>query len=357
MSAIEFIFYCNFLNFFFILFLFVFSLFVKNFSRRLNRFFMISILLVFLLTLTDSISMYYRTFPEVHYIRIVASTLGYIIRPCCAAMFLLMCINNTKKNYIILHTIIGLNALIVMFNFWFPVVFYLDETNGFHRAFLWFVPYISSFGILAALITSATMQIHLNKRKAVFTYALFLSIAAGTLAEAFNLARFALPTSGIICIFFYFLHMNTDLYKRDTLTKLYKRENFDQDIIKFSRKKMVIATMDLNDLKKWNDIHGHSEGDRALLTSVEGMKKNFEEIAVLYRTGGDEFMAIFPNMTVSELNQNIQGFKDYMSNTRYRVAFGCADFTPGDNLEEVIKFSDQRMYENKQKLKETPTVF
>lgn len=352
MSQFEFIIFCNFLSFFFMFFLMIFAIVGKNFPKELNRFFIISILCTFLLTVFDAVNCYYRRLPTVHQARVVASVLGYMIRPVCAALFLLMSIKNTRKNYIIVFSICLINALIVVFNLKMPVVFYFDEMNQFHRASLWFVPYLSSFGLIITLVVSASMQILLNRRKAIFIYAVFISVSIGAYMEAFDYARFAIPTAGIVCIFFYFLYMNTDLYKRDTLTRLYNRSSFDQDLIKFSRRKMVIAAMDMNDLKYWNDTFGHSEGDCAIVTSVNGMKKCFEKIGLMYRTGGDEFMAIFPKKDIADIQNHIHAFQSYMNTTKYRVALGCAQYHKGDSLEEILKLADERMYKNKKAIKE-----
>lgn len=354
MNCIEYIFFCNFFNLSFILFLYAFALFSKNFSSRLTRFIKICITLVFLLTITDSLNAYYELQPDFHSIRRFYATLGYIIRPICAGMMYLICTKSSTRSLIITHIIMLTNLLIVMFNFKFPLICTFDEFNHTHHSTLWFVPYITSFSFLVAMITNATMNFKLNRRKSVFAYALFLSVTVGTLLETFDMAHFTLPTSGIICIFFFYLYMNTELYKRDTLTNIYKRETFEQDIFKFRKKKLVIATMDLNNLKLINDRFGHAEGDRALITSVEGMKLFFEKCAILYRTGGDEFMAIFPDKKIPDLEYEIHGFREYMKRTNYRVAFGCAEYNKGDNIQEVMKLSDQRMYEDKKLLKSTP---
>lgn len=354
MNSLEYIFFCNFLNFSFILFLSTFAFFSKNFSNRLTRFIKICIALIFLLTVSDAIKTYYIFQPEFHYARLFASTMGYIIRPICAGMMFLMCSKYTNRNLIIAHVIMILNMVIVIFNLWFPVVCYYDSDNSFYRASFWFIPYITSFSFLIAILISAVMNYKLNRRKAVFSFALCIAVTLGTLFESFEMAQFTLPTSGIICTFFFYLYMNTELYKRDTLTKIYKRETFEQDIYKYRKKKLVIATMDLNDLKLLNDSFGHAEGDRALITSVEGMKLFFEKTGILYRTGGDEFMAIFPKKTITEIEKDVQAFRNYMNSTKYRVAFGAAEYNKGDNIQEVMKLSDQRMYEDKKLLKSTP---
>ena len=50
---------------------------------------------------------------------------------------------------------------------------------------------------------------------------------------------------------------------------------------------MIILSMDLNNLKLYNDTKGHAAGDRALITVTEIMDDVFARHAKLFRTGGD----------------------------------------------------------------------
>ena len=109
--------------------------------------------------------------------------------------------------------------------------------------------------------------------------------------------------------------------------------------------------MDLNDLKKINDDFGHDAGDKALKTVVKCMDASFSNIGVVYRTGGDEFMAIFPEKNISKVDAAVEDFRNRLSQTIYVVALGIAVYNPGDDFEEVIKKSDSYMYEDKKLLK------
>ena len=109
--------------------------------------------------------------------------------------------------------------------------------------------------------------------------------------------------------------------------------------------------MDLNDLKIFNDTLGHAAGDKALITAAREMEKNFSKCCKLYRTGGDEFMAIFRKGDVTAIEALVKKFQESLSKTQYRVACGFAAYKPGDNIEDIFKLCDKRMYENKQYLK------
>lgn len=113
--------------------------------------------------------------------------------------------------------------------------------------------------------------------------------------------------------------------------------------------------MDLNDLKKFNDTEGHAAGDLAICTSVKCMNNAFSKFGKVYRTGGDEFMALFKNKSEVKVLEAINIFQTNLSKTRYKVACGIAKYTPEDDFEEIVSKADSHMYSNKKILKTTVT--
>ncbi len=109
--------------------------------------------------------------------------------------------------------------------------------------------------------------------------------------------------------------------------------------------------MDLNNLKLYNDTKGHAAGDRALITVTEIMDDVFGRHAKLFRTGGDEFMAIFTKQDKEYIEKLVDDFQTALNATEYKVACGIAEYVPGDDIEKVITLSDERMYSHKVKLK------
>lgn len=114
---------------------------------------------------------------------------------------------------------------------------------------------------------------------------------------------------------------------------------------------MIILSMDLNNLKVFNDTRGHAAGDRALVTVSQIMEDVFIPHARLYRTGGDEFMAIFTKQDKAFIEKLVDDFQAALKATEYKVACGVAEYFPGDDIEKVITLSDERMYSHKVKLK------
>ena len=152
-------------------------------------------------------------------------------------------------------------------------------------------------------------------------------------------------------VIFYYFFLMTMTYKRDTLTRFLNRRCFYLEIHHLQKSRMIILSMDLNNLKLYNDTKGHAAGDRALITVSQIMEDIFAKHAKLYRTGGDEFMAIFTKSDLATVETLVQDFQTALNATEYRVACGVAQYTPGDNIEKVITLSDERMYSHKVKLK------
>ena len=110
-------------------------------------------------------------------------------------------------------------------------------------------------------------------------------------------------------------------------------------------------------LQKTNDIYGHEAGD-ALIIRAASKLRFFKNIGDVYRMGGDEFMVIIPNKsrkecdklikewypTVGCLNNPDEGFKCMMA---YGVIYGHEDF----DIDELIKEADENMYNHKVQIK------
>ena len=58
---------------------------------------------------------------------------------------------------------------------------------------------------------------------------------------------------------------------------------------------MCAALIDIDDLKGYNDKHGHLAGDRLIITAVEAWRGAIRPSDFLARVGGDEFMLLMPD--------------------------------------------------------------
>lgn len=153
------------------------------------------------------------------------------------------------------------------------------------------------------------------------------------------------------------------LSQYDRLTGIHNRSYFEEAFYDYhtkvisGRQTFILLLMDLNYLKKINDNFGHIAGDKALRTFVTEISQDLPDDTLLARYGGDEFIALLPDLDYNEafhiLNTSIERFKNvYMSfnniNIPIRYSFGLAA-SPDESMimDILVKIADQRMYKHK----------
>ena len=144
----------------------------------------------------------------------------------------------------------------------------------------------------------------------------------------------------------------------DALTGLRNRRAYEEDMKALAedprRGELIYMTLDLNGLKAANDALGHEAGDEMLVAAARIMKECFGPFGELYRTGGDEFIAlIFPDD--GQLKQAEETFAQRMESWSRRhdreltVSYGVARVKdePELSMVELAKLADERMYQAK----------
>ena len=117
-----------------------------------------------------------------------------------------------------------------------------------------------------------------------------------------------------------------------------------------------VAVFDINDLKLTNDTKGHEAGDKLIKNACAIICKQFKHSPV-FRIGGDEFAAILKG---SDFENREDLFREFTAkidennkNGGVVVACGMAVFDPklDDNYTDVFMRADQQMFERKEQLK------
>ncbi len=146
----------------------------------------------------------------------------------------------------------------------------------------------------------------------------------------------------------------------DKLTGLYNRdfyEEYAQSVSDPANYPLSILTLDCDNLKKINDTYGHMAGDQYILMTVDLLRGCLPESGVLFRTGGDEFVAFLPQTPAAQAEEIVEKIRDTASNFVLKgnplsVSVGYSTLaTPSDRIEEYIKRSDDAMYRDKQRKK------
>lgn len=145
----------------------------------------------------------------------------------------------------------------------------------------------------------------------------------------------------------------------DALTGIGNRLAFNQAIDKADYRNIVLFSFDVNNLKYYNDHFGHLKGDQLIVRGAELLTDVFGDV---YRTGGDEFMAIKTGMTEPEA----LGLRSKLSESAadasgadmiMEIACGYAMYRDGDrSCEDLMKRADQWMYEDKKLIKERSKI-
>jgi diguanylate cyclase (GGDEF)-like protein len=97
-----------------------------------------------------------------------------------------------------------------------------------------------------------------------------------------------------------------ELVARDPLTGLYNRRHFnDMLALLFAvalrhEQDLACLMFDLDDFKRVNDEWGHDEGDRLLILAAQTLKQNVRGSDVAARYGGDEFVALLPQVSADQ---------------------------------------------------------
>lgn len=251
-------------------------------------------------------------------------------------------------------------AVLLLVNFFVPLVFEVDETNVYQRKSVFFV-----FAVFNYILLMDSIFIYLKSR------------FRGGMLKFFPLWLFALPVfiGGIVQCMFYGVSVNAvclaisvagilgslqnEMIYRDFLTGMYNRSYLDR-LLKFNfgkRKKGMFGVMlDLNSFKSINDRWGHGVGDRALSNAARIFCKVIGDLGVVVRYAGDEFIILLNTVDerivscrMSEIRQALEDFNE-KSGEPYKLAASMGKYkleTESFNFDDFINEIDKRMYEDK----------
>ena len=101
----------------------------------------------------------------------------------------------------------------------------------------------------------------------------------------------------------------------DALTGLPNRRAIFEDLTtlfslaRHLKRNAIIAFIDLDDFKLYNDTYGHNAGDMALRTVADVIRKHTRKSDCLVRFGGDEFLLVMPDISEEVFNKKLQVIK------------------------------------------------
>ena len=144
---------------------------------------------------------------------------------------------------------------------------------------------------------------------------------------------------------------------RDKLTGLYNRrlfeEQFEAAVARSLRtsEDLALLIVDLDGLKRINDVSGHVAGDQALRTLADALRATIRATDVACRLGGDEFGVILPGSSAEDavkVAERAQETLAQIGQGQYSFSGGIARVTPiQSSAENVYRAADLAAYRAK----------
>ena len=153
----------------------------------------------------------------------------------------------------------------------------------------------------------------------------------------------------------------------DPLTKVYNRRTFQAEVEAFMNRSDksacgALILFDIDNFKQINDLHGHPQGDAALLHMNEVLQSTFRQRDLIGRLGGDEFLAFIKDVSKRHvLNQRMEELSQALSLADgIPITFSAGiTFVHQKNFsyERILDQADQALYHSKQHGKARTTYY
>ncbi|MFW5629238.1 MAG: diguanylate cyclase domain-containing protein [Acetivibrio ethanolgignens] len=134
----------------------------------------------------------------------------------------------------------------------------------------------------------------------------------------------------------------------DQLTKLGNRFAMNEYALQMGRRDSIgVVYCDITGLKRVNDTEGHEAGDRLILRACEGLEIAFHGYG-LFRIGGDELLALCPQIKEDELKNKIEKLKKDLQEKEVVMAIGAIwEKENSIPLDKLLSLAEELMNKDK----------
>lgn len=150
---------------------------------------------------------------------------------------------------------------------------------------------------------------------------------------------------------------------RDPLTGLFNRRYLEEaasrELQRAERNAypLAVLVLDVDHFKRFNDEYGHQAGDEILIHVADELQEHFRGDDVVCRFGGEEFVALLPNISEQQALQRAEQLRSAIEHSewlidgkhlRVTVSIGSAIFPEhASDLDSLINLADEALYQAK----------
>ncbi len=148
----------------------------------------------------------------------------------------------------------------------------------------------------------------------------------------------------------------------DPLTKLPNRRHLlrvlkaEQDKSLSTGSGFVVAMGDIDHFKTFNDTHGHECGDEVLKQVARTLRTTVRDADVVGRWGGEEFLLILRTSDLEVATSAVERVRKVLAESLMEfesqsltitMTFGVALFEPSGTIDDLLRASDDLLYQGK----------
>ncbi len=251
-------------------------------------------------------------------------------------------------------------AVIAIINNFIPIIYYIDETNTYHRLPLSYAYYVVD--LCYVLFSIYILKKYEDKFGKVRFFPLFLMVGPillGCVLQAVFYGISLIWVSISVGLTAMYMSVQNEFSYLDRLTGLYNRAYLDYQLESLPRNTTIGGIMiDVDYFKSINDTFGHSVGDEALIDVARVITFAKPDKAIGIRFAGDEFMVLLRGASEKDVNKIMKAIRDEVvmfnetEGRQYKLSLslGQSIYDPSrDSVDDFLKRMDDNMYEEKER--------
>ncbi len=253
-----------------------------------------------------------------------------------------------------------INIIINIATYWTGWIFYIDTQGQYHRGDYFFIQLaINMFYYILLIIAIFINNDDYDNDDIIFLSSIFTLPVIAIIIQITFPKYYLIWVTAALSLMLYYIFLRELQFKFDLTSGIKNRRAFTNRMLQLnkSKKNTTIVVLDLNDLKKINDSKGHDEGDEIIHKSAKILQESFDNVGTPYRIGGDEFSVLCVNSSEEQVETVLAKLMNLLSeynnenDVKIAFAYGYDFYTGNEDIFEVFKIADKKMYEHKATIK------